>query len=164
MYRYRLLTGMIAVFFVIGVLMIDCAMAGELVKAHATSVSTKFEKIDVGDEDGHVIAIVESKQIWIDDKTGEKTFGTSSYVMDMNMKTGKAALNGYSVRSYPNGEKWFSKSEGVAVGPGLMKGTFTYTGGTGKYEGLHGEGTWEAQSMGPGVSYMTAEGVREYGK
>ncbi|MGV7223311.1 MAG: hypothetical protein ACQ9MH_17505 [Nitrospinales bacterium] len=44
-----------------------------------------------------------------------------------------------------------------------MKGTFTYIGGTGQYEGLHGNGTWESQMMGPGVWFMKAEGTREVG-
>ena len=162
MIRSKLFFVIAVIIFIFGMAMIDCAVAGEKVKAHATSITTKFEKIEIGDEDGHIIAIVESKQIWIDDKTGEKSVGKSSYFMDMNMKTGKGFINGYSVRSYPNGEKWFAKTEGKPVGKGHMKGTFTYMGGTGKYEGLHGQGTWEAKTMAPGISYMEAEGVREY--
>ena len=37
-----------------------------------------------------------------------------------------------------------------------------YTGGTGKFEGMTGEGTWETRSLAPGVSYTEAEGERVY--
>ncbi|MGV7223312.1 MAG: hypothetical protein ACQ9MH_17510 [Nitrospinales bacterium] len=105
MVRSKLLTGMIAAFFVLGIAMVNCAVAGEVVKAHATSVNTKFEQIQVGDEDGHIIAIMESKQIWINDESGEKSLGTRTGILDINMKTGQGFMNGYTVHAYPNGEK-----------------------------------------------------------
>ena len=40
-------------------------MAGEKVKAHGASFTVKFEQMEVGDEEGHVIAIYEQKQIYI---------------------------------------------------------------------------------------------------
>ena len=94
--------------------------------------------------------------------TGEKSTAVSCGTMDINPKTGKGIIRGYSVRTYPNGEKWFSKYEGKPVAKGHSKGTYIYNGGTGKYEGLSGSGTWESKRMAPGVSYTEAEGVREY--
>ncbi len=163
MTRSKMISSLVVVLLIFGMTMIDSAMAGERVKAHATSVNTKFHQIEVGDEEGHVIAIVENKQIWVNEKTGEKSTGVSFGFMDMNPKKKIVKFHGYSVRTYPNGEKWFSKYEGKPVGKGHMKGTFTYNGGTGKFEGLKGGGTWESKSMAQGVSYMEAEGVREYG-
>ena len=164
MFRYKLFSVLTVVIFIFGIAMIDCAAAGEKekVKAHAISITTKFHKLKVGDEEGHVVAIYQAKQIWVDDKTGEKSTGVSCGLMDMNFKTGKGLIKGYSVRSYPNGEKWSSKYEGKPVGKGHNKGTFTYIGGTGKYKGMKGGGTWESKTMAPGVSYTKAEGVREY--
>jgi hypothetical protein len=119
-----------------GLFFVHGVVAGDKVKANATSVYTKFEKIDVGDLEGHFIAIYEAKQLWIDDDTGEKSVGVSRGMMDMNAKTGEGEVNGYSVRTYPNGEKFFSKYTGKPAGEGRSKGTFEYVGGTGKYEGL----------------------------
>jgi hypothetical protein len=162
MSRFKSFALFTVIFFTVGLIFVHDVAAGDKVKAHATSVNTKFEKLDVGDVEGHFIAVYEAKQIWIDDDTGEKSIAISHGTIDMNAKTGEGEINGYSVRTYPNGEKWFSKYTGKPAGKGLSKGTYEYIGGTGKYEGLSGGGTWESQSMGPGISYTTAEGERMY--
>ena len=47
---------------------------------------------------------------------------------------------------------------GKMVGKNQWAGTFTYTKGTGKFEGIKGNGTWNSYSMGQGQpSYMELE-------
>ena len=46
-------------------------MAGEKFKAHGASTNVKWEQIEVGDVEGHVIAITESKAVYFNDSTGE---------------------------------------------------------------------------------------------
>lgn len=48
-------------------------MAGEKLKSHGTSVTTKYEMMEVGDVDGHVIMISESKQVYFNEIRGEKS-------------------------------------------------------------------------------------------
>jgi hypothetical protein len=147
-----------AVLFVFGIVMIDYAMAGEKVKLHATSVTTKMHQMEVGDEEGHVIILSESKQVYFNEKTGEKETRVGINIMDINLKTGKGTLKGYGVMTSPNGDKRFTISEGKPVGKGHWKGTYTYTKGTGKLEGIKGEGTWDSYSLAPGISYIEVEG------
>jgi len=148
------------VLFVFGIAMIDCAVAGEPKKATATSVQTKFNPIKVEDEEGHIIAVFESKSVYTDSDTGEKSFGVNKGFLDMNMKTGKGTMSGYSVRTFPNGDKMISKWEGKPVGKGHAQGTYTIVNGTGGLEGLKGQGTWDSKSLTQGVSIIEFEGER----
>jgi hypothetical protein len=161
MLRSKLFTVSTVVLFVFGIAMIDCAVAGEKVKLHGTSVTTKWHQMEVGDEEGHVIAVSESKQVYFNEETGEKLVRVGKNIMDINLKTGKGTYKGYGVMTSPNGDKRFTITEGKPVGKGLWKGTYTYTGGTGKFEGIKGGGTWNSSSLAPGISYLETEGEAE---
>jgi hypothetical protein len=150
------------VFFVFSVVVVNLAFAEEMTKVHATTVVTKWHQIEVGDAEGHIIAVYESKGVWTAKGTDEQTVGISKAVMDFNVKKGEGTTKGYSERIHTNGDKMFSAYEGNLVGKGHFKGTWKWIGGTGKFEGLTGEGTWESKSMGPGVSIVEAEGTRFY--
>ena len=157
----KILTMTTVVLFVFGIAMIDCAVAGEKTKLHGTSVGTKWHQLEVGDEEGHVIAVSESKAVYFNEKTGEKLTYVSKVIMDINLKTGQGTLKGYGEMTSPNGDKRFTMSEGKPVGKGHWKGTYTYTKGTGKLEGIKGGGTWDSYSLAPGISYIETEGERE---
>ncbi len=139
------------------------AMAGEKYKSYSTSVTTKYEMMKVGDVEGHVIMISENKQVFFNETNGEKYFGTAHNIMDGNIETGAGWwLKGYGVNTYPNGDKSFRSVEGKPVGKGHWKGTWKLTGGTGKYKGATGGGTWDSKTLGEGVSYNEAEGELEF--
>jgi hypothetical protein len=161
MIRSKSLSGMMVVVVLFAMAAIDYAAAGEKVKSRATSVRTKWHSIEVGDEGGHTIAVFENKNVYFNEKTGEKSTGISSGLLDMNFKTGKGTVNGYVVRTYSNGDKVISSTEGKPVGKGHSKGTFTIIRGTGKYKGIEGNGTWESKSLAPGISELIIEGETE---
>ena len=161
MFRSKLFSVLTVILFVFGIAMIDCAVAGEKIKAHGTSVTTKWHQIEVGDEEGHVIAVSEGKQVYFDEITGDKSSSTSKNIMDINLKTGQGTSKGYGVSIFPNGDKTIRTHEGKPVGKGHWKGTWTYTKGTGKFEGIKGGGTWDSYSLAPQISYMEVEGERE---
>jgi len=141
---------------------IDITFAGERVKGYATSVTTKWIQMDISDVDGHVIAIYEAKQVWFDSKTGEESTAVSNGILDTNFQTGVGSVTGYAVRTFKDGEKIYSKYEGKPVGEGQTEGTFIYTGGTGKFKGLKGGGTWKNRTLASGITYSESEGEREY--
>jgi len=147
------------VLFVCGMLMIDCAVAGEKMSWHGTSFNTDWKQIEVGDEEGHVLVVYSSKQLYINDKTGEKSVSTVVNNMDINMKTGLGTVSGYGSSVDKDGDKIIRTHEGKPVGKDHWKGTFNYIKGTGKYEGIKGSGIWNSYSMGQGEpSYMEVEG------
>jgi hypothetical protein len=158
MFRSKIfaLTGV--VMFIFGIANIDCAAAAEKMKSHGTSITTKWQQMKVGDEEGHVLATSEEKQIYINNKTGEKHVSICINNWDINLKTGQGTLKGYGVSTYPNGDKIFRRHEGKTVGKGHWKGTYSYIKGTGKYERVKGKGIWDAYSLAPQMSYMEVEG------
>jgi hypothetical protein len=149
------------VLFVFGFVLIDSAVAGEKMKWHGTGINVKWEQIEVGDEEGHVIGISESKQIYINETTGEKGISVSIGLMDINPKMGQASGHGYGVSYYKDGSKTFRSWEGKAVGKGHWQGVWTITKGTGKYEGVKGGGTWDSWDLAPQHSYLEVVGEME---
>ena len=86
MLRYKLFALFTVILFALGIGVIDCAVAGEKAKGHATSITTKWHQIEVGDEEGHIIAVYEAKQVWINEGSDEKRVAISKGIMDMNTK------------------------------------------------------------------------------
>jgi hypothetical protein len=147
--------------FVFGIATIDCAVAGEKMKWHGATYTVKWEQIEVGDEEGHVVAVTESKQIYFDELTGERWAGQAVSMIDINLKTGQGFVQGYGSVTDKDGDKWFRKHEGKPVGKGHWKGTWSLVKGTGKHEGIKGGGTWDEYSLGPQESYLEIEGEFE---
>ena len=121
---------------------------------------TTFHPIKVEDEEGHIIAVFENTQVYTDSDTGENSVGKGKGLLDMNVKTGKGTLKGYSIRTFSNGDTYVSEWEGKPVEKGIAQGTYKILKGTGTLEGLTGEGTWRTTSLAPGVSVGEYEGVR----
>jgi hypothetical protein len=162
MYRFKIFSVISVLIFVFSIAMIDCAVAGEKIKLHGVSFVTDSKQVEVGDEEGHALLLVEQKSLTINDKTGEKVVATVKNFMDINLKTGQGTLKGYAVETFPNGDKLFRVHEGKPVGKGHWKGTWSISRGTGKNEGAKGGGTWDSYIMGPGQpSYLEAEGELE---
>jgi ribosomal protein S11 len=155
---------MIALIIVFGIGTIDCTVAGETVKikSSATSINTKWHPIEVGDVEGHVVAVFQNTQVYVSEITGETMTAFSRGTMDLNTKTGQGTMKGYSVMTYPSGDKKFASYEGKKVGKGRWKGTYTDMDGTGKYKGITGGGTWESKSLARGISHVYAEGERTF--
>jgi hypothetical protein len=164
MFKYRIFAVTTVIIFVFGITTIDCAIAGEKLKAHGSSYMVKWEQIDVGDEEGHVVAITESKQFYFNETTGEKHPSTSIGTMDINTKTGQGSGKGYGTSTDTDGDKTFRTWEGKTVGKGHWQGTFSYINGTGKYEGIKGGGTWDQYSIAPKQSYVEVEWEMEIPK
>jgi hypothetical protein len=161
----KIFTVATVVVFVFGAAMIECAVAGEKFKSHGVSFVTGWNQLEVGDEEGHVLATVDQKQLYFNETTGEKNVSTSKNLMDINLKTGQGSLRGYGVETHANGDKIFRMHEGKPVGKDHWKGTWSILKGTGKYEGVKGKGTWDSYSMGQGQpSYMEVEGELEMPK
>ena len=158
MFQSKLFNVFTIFLFISVVAMLDCAVAGEKTKWHGTGITTNFQQIEVGDDKGHVLAISEAKQVFINDETGEKMVSISKNTIDLNPKVGQVTVKGYGVTTDPNGDKLIRAQEGKAIGKGHMKGTFTYVKGTGKYKDVAGGGTWESWSLAPQVSYYEVVG------
>ena len=151
-----------AVLFVFGFGMTASVVAGEKLSWHGTSFNTDWKQIAVGDEDGHILAVYSSKQLYVDNKTGEKNVSSVVNTIDINMNTGQGSVSGYGWSVDKDGDKIIRTHEGKPVGKGHWKGTYKLIKGTGKYEGVKGGGTWDSYSMGEDQpSYLDINGEME---
>jgi hypothetical protein len=154
----KLLRISIVILFVLGVVMIASPAAAEKWKWNGTSFTTEVQKMDVGDEEGHVLMISKAQQLYVNETTGAKWTGPSVSTMDINPKSMKMTLRGYGVIVDEDGDKLIRTHEGKIVGKNQWAGTYTYTSGTGKFEGIKGGGTFTMYSMGQGQpAYIEAE-------
>jgi hypothetical protein len=150
--------------FILGIAIIDCALAGEKIDWHGTSLTIETKQIEVGDVEGHVLMLTRSKQLWVL-PDGTKLVGDSINTMDINPKMKQLSLTGYGWVVDNDGDKMMRTQKGKPAGKNHWKGTWTYTGGTGKYEGIKGGGTWDSYSIEQGQpSYVDVKGEREIPK
>jgi hypothetical protein len=153
-----------AVLFVFGIAMIGSAVAGEKIKWQGTSVVTETKQMEVGDVEGHVLLILKQKQMYML-PNGEKRVGDAVTSMELNPKMNQFSLKGVGWVVDKDGDKIMREHEGKPAGKDHWKGTYTYTGGTGKFEGIKGGGTWDSISMGQGQpSFLEVVGEQEIPK
>jgi hypothetical protein len=69
------------------------------------------------------------------------------------------ALNGHCIVADKDGDKVFSVFEGKGSAPGIIAGTFQWTGGTGKFTGIQGNNTFHVTAIGKTLaSWIVWEG------
>jgi hypothetical protein len=152
------------VLFAFGLVMIDSAVAGEKIDWQGTTLTTETNQIEVGDVEGHVLILTKAKQLYIL-PDGTKLVGDSVSTMDINPKVKQLSLTGYGWVVDKDGDKMMRKHEGRPAGKDHWKGTWSFTNGTGKYEGLKGGGTWDMYATQQGQpSFLDIKGEMEVPK
>lgn len=77
---------------------------------------------------------------------------------------GSGSQRGYFVNDHPDGDRDFGTFEGQIVTSGgdvTLEGTWKFTGGTGKFRGLKGGGTYKGRMTSPVLVENTWEGQYE---
>jgi hypothetical protein len=124
--------------------------ADEKITGRVTAHFTKMESMEVGDVPGHVLGIAQQAGLMFY-STGEVAKKTATFHYDF-MK-GKGTFVDYSIYTDRDGSTRFIKAVGTA-GPGddgkkfVIEGTFECIGGTGRYEGDKGTGTFKGERLG----------------
>src|SRR5215467_1183907 len=107
----------------------------------------QFQKIDVGDKPGHAFAISQGKCTWtkpisIGGTQTKDDVGTDS----LEINEAGAKVQGYVVGTLANGDKIYVRIAGKDTykdgKPLSTAGTWSFTSGTGKAEGITGGGTF----------------------
>ena len=164
MFKSKLLIVTAVIVFVLGLANLDGAIAGEKrqIKSHGANYMTVMHQLEVGDEEGHVLIIFEQKAIYFNEANGDKFTDRGVSFMDMNPnKPAEIYLTGYGVNTDKDGDKRIRSFKGKPIAEGQWKGVFTITGGTGKFEGVSGSGTWTSNMLAPKQSYVEVEGEME---
>jgi len=162
------IVGMVALIaFAMSIVLVSGAVAaerGKLTFRHASYVTT-VHTLKVPDVEGHVNILYEAKGINFYEKWGA---AINSQIVSFDLTKGVGTYQGYMHTTFPDGSTQTTKFEGktttTATGVGLVtgiarsEGTWTYTKGTGKFEGIQGRGTLKTYTLGPGQYYVDIEG------
>lgn len=104
--------------------------------------------LEIGDRAGHVFVLAKSACAWTRPMQIEGIDTKDSH--DVNIVDGDDASSdstGYEVCNMANGDKIFIRFSGtdhsIEDGKPLSRGTWRYIGGTGKFKGIMGKGTYK---------------------
>jgi len=164
MSRFKLIAFIALITFALGVTLVADALAGEKVKGRIVGYTVKWENVQVGDEEGHVIAVLEDKGIDSGLMGGTLSDGIlyrGVTLIDGNLKTWLGSMVAYAEYTDRDGDKYYDQSKGKLVGTGGWEGEWAFIKGTGKFEGIQGKGTWVGYTIGPMQWYVDYEGEME---
>ncbi|HXJ92247.1 MAG TPA: hypothetical protein VMT20_05140 [Terriglobia bacterium] len=122
--------------------------------------------IDVGDSARHTLGLLKEACTWTNPMQIEGAATKDSYnVVTIDVHGTRDHANGYGVGNMADGEKTFVRFSGTDTltkdgKPNTSVGTWSFTGGTGKYKGIAGKGTYEAKADASGN--MVSEIKGEY--
>jgi hypothetical protein len=116
-----------------------------------TAKITKKENVDVGDAEGHMMQLSVSQGTNAGDVMDGAQFENSTF---SDLTKGNGMHTGYGTWTL-NGDKWTLKFDGKVTTTmsadgkpnTTFEGTFTFTGGEGKYENIKGGGTYKGRSI-----------------
>ncbi len=123
---------------------------------------------DPGDRAGHTMSLVKGSCTWgtpMEMEGGKSKTGTSVAFVDTNAV--RITTNGTYAGTMEDGDKFFVSfhdsspaKDGKPLG---VKGTWMYTGGTGKLKGIKGKGTYTSKMNDDGTSVVDVEGEYNMG-
>lgn len=120
------------------------------VKGRVVYHIVKVDLMDVGDAPGHVLALAEQRGLLTTD-TGE--VGTWSTKVVLDLRNGTGTHQAYTVTMFEDKSTMITQGKGATTahpdGSSAFEGTFTYIGGTGRYAGIAGGGSYAGKRMAP---------------
>jgi hypothetical protein len=145
---------------VAAIIFLGAATANAQTKTSGTLTFGKADPalmIPVGDQPGHMLGIDQTKGPWTTPMEigGDKTKdGMSTATHEIRGTTSRT--HGTHVGTMESGDKYFVSYQGMGTvkdgAPTGDKGTWSYTGGTGKLKGITGKGTYTCTPAGDGFS------------
>lgn len=113
------------------------------------------QAVEVGDRAGHMMVITKQACAWTTPMVMEGVKAKDyTVVIVSDQAGGKSSDRGYVVVTMENGDKAFvrvnsgTSMTGKEGKPVSDEGTWSYTGGTGKFKGLKGKGTYKGKAAG----------------
>ena len=123
----------------------------------------KVEVMEVPDVPGHIIAIADQRGLSTVD-TGETGLWMTKVILDLTKGTGPH--HSYNVTTFEDKSTTTTEGKGITIahpdGTSTFEGTFTYTGGTGRFAGIKGGGAYAGKRMVPLVPGASADVWQNY--
>ncbi|MEW6751801.1 MAG: hypothetical protein AB1505_12610 [Candidatus Latescibacterota bacterium] len=112
---------------------------------------TDARSYEVGDVPGHVIGLIVQKGLSFAE-SGE--VGTCTGYITIDYINGKGRHDGYSVVTYDDGSTQLSRAQGSTTPTrggkrSKFEGSLTYVGGTGRFKGMSGGGSYTGKRVAP---------------
>jgi hypothetical protein len=130
---------------------------------HCAKPPESIGTADVGDKAGHAMSLTKNTCQWTKpmEMEGEKTTDGTSYSFT-DMTATRAANTGNYVGNTDGGDKYFVSFRDTGAvkdgKPEVSKGTWSFTGGTGKLKGISGKGTYTVTPAADGTAEVDVEG------
>jgi hypothetical protein len=133
-------------------------------RATAASVCTSTKTITIPDQKDHFVYLGECDGVVFTDGGG--TFLNNARYQIADLQDSAAVVvpggeTGYKIFTATDGGQVFGKYQATEAAPPVYKGTWEFTGGTGKYQGVKGHGTWTYHSINDTTGYDVLEGKYE---
>jgi len=160
MSKFKLLAFVTLITLAFGVALVGDAVAGEKGKTRVVFHSTKWQQIEVGDVEGHIVAVNEAVGIITVLEGDKSTDGAAVRLVslsDINTKTGTGTIRGYNEHTSREGAKGYEEWEGQLLPDGRAQGRFAWLRTTGKWAGMKVWGSWKSQMVSPGQWYSDSE-------
>ncbi len=119
--------------------------------------------IEVGDRTGHSVSISKFACTWTTPMEYGEVQAKDGYDVAYGDSSGaKVRSSGYHVSNLSNGDKIYVRFQGndttMDGKPGATEGTWSYTGGTGKFKGIKGKGIYKGKADASGNMVSDVEG------
>ena len=164
MSKFKILGIVVLIVFAMGIVLVGDAVTAERGKVtyRQANYTTTIHTLKVPDVEGHTNTLIEAKGIAFYDKWGS---AVTIMTISLDLIKGAGTFHGYTLTTYPDGSTTIGKFEGKSTATGATltgmassEGTWTYTKGTGKFQGIQGKGTFKSYILGPGQFYSDNEG------
>ena len=130
----------------------------------------KVETMEASDVPGHIIGVAQQSGLTFFTKgPASGQIATTSNTFHFDTVKGKGTFTNYVVNTFPDGSTLSAKTIGKVTplngGPrATIEGAYEIIGGTGKFEGTKGKGTYKGERLGSpqtgGDSYVDAIGTQ----
>lgn len=138
------------------------AWAGESGKWRGLGVlvDTTVDTVSVADQENHLLMLGQSDGVVFND-TGDAFLHNARYQVGWMYDTAGMVSGGYKTFTLDEQSKVFGKYEVTEATGAVLKGTWEFTGGTGKFEGITGQGNFTYTGIADGVGWDVLEGSYE---
>ncbi len=155
------IVGIVAlIVFTIGIVLVGDTLAGEKGKGRAVFSSIKWQQIEVGDVEGHIVAVSEGQGIFTvleGNKFADGAAIRNVGLFDINTKSRTGTVRGYDEHTSLDGAKAYEEWEGQPLPDGRAQGRFSWVGATGRWKGVKMWGSWKSQRVTPTQWYSDRE-------
>jgi hypothetical protein len=136
------------------VVLVPMTQAADDVAGRTVYHTLKAEVMEVGDVPGHVVGVVQQPGLTFYTK-GPASGQTASRMSTTYFDTvnGKGTFSGYTVNTFPDGSTLIYKTSGTLTlidggNKVVNEGPWEIVGGTGRYAGTKGKGTFKGERVG----------------